>query len=186
MIFKQTTLPATTISPSEAGLSRISDTVHVKVGDLVAIHSRGSYRVARVTRVTKTRVETEYTTVGALKESRRIWEMYTSGSYVATRVRQARESAARNFEFYASEADPATRKYYADGKYDHPQKLAEAIEIAARGKVTYIEDEAEAAQTKAQFEVDEANRRGPEGYLTVTRKTVSVNSTQPVYMVERA
>jgi hypothetical protein len=42
-----------------------------RVGDLVSIRSRGAHRLARVTKVGRTRIYTEYTTESALRVAER-------------------------------------------------------------------------------------------------------------------
>jgi hypothetical protein len=56
----------------DTGLEQVKETP--KVGDLVWLHSRGSYRKGVVIKVTKTRATVTYTTEGAVKEGVRLFD----------------------------------------------------------------------------------------------------------------
>jgi hypothetical protein len=165
---------------------RLSPENPPKVGDLVAIHSRGSYRVARVTKVTKTRIETEYTTEGAIKESGRIFEMYADPSLPARMAKQEAAQQAKNFDYYA-EVLAAGRSH---PHFAHQSDAAISARLAdyrawtEQGKEAFVARHVEEVRESYEEGHAEALRRGRLGYLTVTRKTVSLtDSGHGVYRV---
>jgi hypothetical protein len=66
-------MPCRTVDFSEwSKMTRVRDlSFSLRRGDLVVLRSRGSMRLARVTKVGRVRVETEYTTEAARREADR-------------------------------------------------------------------------------------------------------------------
>ena len=71
----------------------------VALGDIVAIHSRGQYRTAVVTKIGKTNVTTSYITAGGIEEAARWQEAYR------TRTAPGREAFVAN-PTWSHNADP--------------------------------------------------------------------------------
>ena len=157
----------------------------IAVGDIVAIHSRGQFRLAQVEKVTPKRVAVVYTTKGAWDAAVKLHQGLLTPGRVERIAEHTRKSAASNYDFYVSESDPATAKYAKASNYKTEEQAA-AERAEARAKVEginredFIEREVAKTREREQAQVEEA-REGVERYVHVTRKSVK---RQDVYGIE--
>jgi hypothetical protein len=106
-------LPATAVPEGAITAEPLSE---IAVGDLVVTYSRGTDRLAEVTKVGPKRIEVIYTTKGAWDEAARIAGMYLTGGYAEGRERYERDAAGDTYDYYKSEGDAATAKHSVASK----------------------------------------------------------------------
>lgn len=165
-------LPATQIDPNNMTAEPLSE---IEVGQIVATYSRGSWRVAQVTKVGPKRVEVIYTTQGAWKEAQRIYEHETSPSYVSYSA-EAAKTEAKNYDFMLQEINPATAVYnvVSPTQYTPEQVAAKTAkyvaEIAGRTKEQYLADIKAASLERKQRTQEKALAGGVTQFVHVTTK----------------
>lgn len=167
-----TELPATRVDPA-----LLEPLTEVEVGDVVVMHSRNAYRLARVMEVGPKRVMIAYTTEGAWAEARKHLESALAPGRMAAALAGVRKAAATNYAFYVSESDAATARFSVASDYKSEEKAAaDRAKYAARVKGETSEEYVarKVAETTAQVEasIAEANEKGIAAYLTVTTKSV--------------
>lgn len=165
-------LPATQIDPSQMTAEPLSE---INVGDLVAVHSRGSYRLAQVTKVGPKRVEVIYTTQGAWNDAIKIHTNYTSPGFTKLTLRDL-ATEGKNYDFRVREMNPETAVYNKVDQYTTQEQVDKktamyAAEIAGRTKEQYLADLLAAAIADRTARRDEAVAGGPTQYVHVTTKS---------------
>ncbi len=129
----------------------VDDPATLKVGDVVVTRGHGRYRAAVVTAVGRKNAKAVFTTPGAIDQTERVRVAVAERwANLAAELDQAEKFAAKNFDFYLQEADPATRKYGVPNEY-----RAAAI---AGGREAFLakaraDREAELARLKADSEL---------------------------------
>jgi hypothetical protein len=159
-------LPARRVEPVGAPDNPLET---VEPGMLVAVYSRGSWRLAQVITATDKRAAVAYTTEGAWKDARKIQEMYANPSYVDTRVKQAKNSANNNFDNYYAPIAAGTYRYQDSTR---EETLAEARRIVGIGREAYAEEEGEKARARETAARDASIAEGDAAHVTVTTKYV--------------
>lgn len=148
-----------------------------QVGDLVVVYSRGSNRLAQVTKLGPKRVEVVYTTKGAWGTAQKIHEALSAPGYVQRHVEWMRRNAASNYDHYVRESNPETAVYAVKSGYKSEEKAAEeraeaAAKVEGLTKEQYVEQEAEKERVREQANHDEAVEKGVPGFVHVTTKSV--------------
>lgn len=175
-MFETTQLPAARVD--EARFNELLPVpADTEVGDLVVVYSRGSYRLALVEKLGPKRISVVYTTEGALKESGKVYAMYTTPGYTEQMVAGTKRVEARNFDYYVRETGSSPQFSHSE------ERLAEFAANVALGRDAYIAGEVAKTRAGCEAAIADARARGPLGFVSVTRKSVPRES---VRLVDRA
>ena len=158
-------------SPMEDKLTDL--TTAPEVGQIVAFYSRGRMRTGVIKKVGRKNVQVLYTTDGAVRESGEIHFFHTTR--VAAQVeKDVRSVEARNFAFYEREIGP-NAEFHGPNSYRGEDAPASYHEIVAEGKDAYIQRRVDVALAEVEAKRQEAQERGPLGYVHFTTKSVAID-----------
>jgi hypothetical protein len=142
-----------------------------QVGDVVWLHSRGSYRKGVVSKVAISRATVTYTTGGALKEGQRIYDAINAMDPDAAAASTAGVSKS-NWRFMNREVERLTKVKYDQGylnNFDSAQLPRHQAEIAKYG--TFEAYAAHRAETARALVLEQkAANHSPYEYVKFTSK----------------